>query len=147
MAWTPAEPLRPQCCAPCRVCLPTLHRAARAMRPVDSRVRCPLSRRPGGNIPLITTGGGYSNKNLRPDWQNNTHNMRGRGIPDISVAGHGYAIVIGGRWLTVDGTSASAPVVAGIVSLMNAQLIAAGDARGDLCACVVVMFRQASTLR
>jgi len=80
----------------------------------------------GGAIAQITTGGGYSNQHARPDWQTGVHEMSGRGLPDISVAGHAYAIVLGGSWLTVDGTSASAPVVAGMVSLINAQLIAQG---------------------
>jgi len=80
----------------------------------------------GGAISLITTGGGYSNQHARPDWQTGVHDKSGRGLPDISVAGHAFAIVIGGGWLTVDGTSASAPVVAGMVSLINALLISQG---------------------
>mmetsp|Transcript_49230 Transcript_49230/g.141501 ORF Transcript_49230/g.141501 Transcript_49230/m.141501 type:complete len:660 (+) Transcript_49230:115-2094(+) len=75
---------------------------------------------------LITTGGGYSTEHTKPDYQNSTHEESGRGIPDIALAAHGYAIVIGERWLTVDGTSASSPAFAGMISLINAELIAQG---------------------
>uniref|UniRef100_A0A6U6N1U4 subtilisin n=1 Tax=Zooxanthella nutricula TaxID=1333877 RepID=A0A6U6N1U4_9DINO len=80
----------------------------------------------GGDLPLITTGGGFASKSKRPSWQAGHHNETGRGMPDLSVAGHAYAIVIGQRWLSVDGTSAAAPAVAGMVSLINARLLAAG---------------------
>merc|ERR1712196_267943 len=52
--------------------------------------------------------------------------LLGRGIPDVSLDGHAYAIVVGGLWGSVDGTSASAPSFAGMVSLMNARRKAAG---------------------
>jgi kumamolisin len=80
------------------------------------------------------SGGGVSDNFPVPDWQatagvpasvnDNTH--RGRGIPD--VAGNadpdsGYSLVQnGGRVGPIGGTSAVAPLYAGLVALLNAQL-------------------------
>jgi len=80
----------------------------------------------GATPPLITSGGGYSLAVPTPAWQASVNSRRGRGVPDVSLNGHAYAIVVGGRWLTVDGTSASAPSFAGIVSLLNSRRKAAG---------------------
>jgi hypothetical protein len=44
----------------------------------------------------------------------------------VSLAGHNYIILIGGVGYVVSGTSASAPVVAGMLSNINAVRIAAG---------------------
>ena len=44
----------------------------------------------------------------------------------MSLAGHGYVILIGGVGYVVSGTSASAPVMAGMLSNINAARIAAG---------------------
>ena len=44
----------------------------------------------------------------------------------MSPAGHNYIIFIGGTGYVVSGTSASAPVVAGRLSNINAARIAAG---------------------
>lgn len=49
------------------------------------------------------------------------YNAKGRGYPDISAAANNYVTVIGGKMYSVSGTSASAPVVAGMISLINAQ--------------------------
>jgi tripeptidyl-peptidase-1 len=43
----------------------------------------------------------------------------GRGYPDIALSGKSYAVIIGGKTYSVSGTSASAPVFAGMVSLVN----------------------------
>jgi tripeptidyl-peptidase-1 len=53
-------------------------------------------------------------------------NASNRGFPDVSVLATNYEIVVGGRWVRTGGTSASAPVVAAMVSLWNEQLLAAG---------------------
>jgi hypothetical protein len=50
----------------------------------------------------------------------------GRGYPDISFLGTNYAVAIGGDWYSVSGTSASCPVFAGMVSLINGVRIASG---------------------
>eukprot|EP00928_Gymnodinium_smaydae_P019255 TRINITY_DN1736_c0_g1_i5.p1 TRINITY_DN1736_c0_g1~~TRINITY_DN1736_c0_g1_i5.p1 ORF type:complete len:643 (-),score=114.93 TRINITY_DN1736_c0_g1_i5:241-2169(-) len=77
--------------------------------------------------PLITTGGGFAQKEAVPEWQTGLPaGAQGRGVPDVSLAGHAYAIVVGGYWLTVDGTSASSPAFAGMISLINAERKAQG---------------------
>lgn len=45
------------------------------------------------------------------------YNTNGRGYPDISAAGNNYVVIIGGEQYAVSGTSASAPVMAGITQL------------------------------
>jgi subtilase family serine protease len=72
--------------------------------------------------PSITSGGGFSQAIPRPRWQPEYKGQSGRGVPDVSLAGHAYAVVVGGKWTAVDGTSASAPAFAGMLSLVNAQL-------------------------
>lgn len=72
---------------------------------------------------LITTGGGFSQALKRPRWQDGHHNETGRGVPDLSIASHAYATVIGQNWVTADGTSAASPALAGMLSLINAELV------------------------
>jgi tripeptidyl-peptidase-1 len=48
-----------------------------------------------------------------------------RGYPDLSLAGNDYVIVVNNTFQVVAGTSASAPVVAGMISLVNSQRKAA----------------------
>lgn len=101
---------------------------------------------------IITTGGGFSTMASTPDYQKEDikqyiagstpkppsalYNSTGRGYPDITLNGHNYQIFspvsdekadcpcqLGG----VDGTSASSPAVAGMVSLINGHLLAAGE--------------------
>lgn len=83
----------------------------------------------------ITTGGGFSDIFRTPEYQkeavtnffksvrNNPpepgYNTRGRGIPDVSIMGRNYKIVDGGEWIQVSGTSASAPVFTGMITLIN----------------------------
>merc|ERR1712054_555019 len=92
---------------------------------------------------LITTGGGFSNYSPRPSYQNSVvsaylsnssvelppssdFNSSNRGFPDVSAVGHNYLIAINGEFLTVDGTSCSTPVWAGMVALWNDLLLNAG---------------------
>ena len=92
---------------------------------------------------VITSGGGFSKFYPRPSYQEEAVNGYftqasaakttpvagfggGRGYPDISLAGFGYKVVIGGDFYAVSGTSASAPAVAGMFSNINAARIAAG---------------------
>lgn len=84
----------------------------------------------------ITTGGGFSFVFPTPEWQasavesflakNNAvapgFNQLGRGYPDLAMAGFNYQVVIGGNIYLVSGTSASAPVVAGMATLINSRL-------------------------
>ena len=53
-------------------------------------------------------------------------NTTGRGYPDISAAGVNYQVNIGGKIASVSGTSASTPLVASMVALINDRLVAAG---------------------
>jgi len=79
-----------------------------------------------------TTGGGVSDVFAKPIWQiwagiplNVNDRHLGRGIPD--VAGNadpfsGYSIVVDGTPQTTGGTSAVAPLYAGLVAVLNAEL-------------------------
>ncbi|KAM5542033.1 hypothetical protein V8D89_004343 [Ganoderma adspersum] len=88
------------------------------------------------------SAGGFSNIFSTPDYQasavyeylsalGNTYegrfNPSGRAYPDVAVQGVAYEIVLGGVRNRVDGTSASTPVFASIVSLLNDRLIAQGQ--------------------
>lgn len=53
-------------------------------------------------------------------------NATGRAYPDISALASGYRMVTGGKWRSVHGTSAAAPVVASIVALVNEARLTAG---------------------
>jgi len=83
-----------------------------------------------------TTGGGFSNVTSRPDYQaavveqylnqsahvlppSSAFNMKGRGYPDFATVGHNLAVANNGTFIYVDGTSCSAPVFGGVVSLLN----------------------------
>ena len=83
---------------------------------------------------LIITGGGFSTVFSIPSYQQTAvssylvkvkgkivgdYPTAGRGSPDVSVMGHNYALTIGGVWALVNGTSASAPVFAGMITLIN----------------------------
>jgi len=88
----------------------------------------------------ISTGGGFSDYYEQPKWQASAvagyfaagkkaapgYDKTGRGYPDVSLAGHNYEIVVGGVAQLESGTSASSPVFAGFVSLVNSARLAAG---------------------
>jgi kumamolisin len=77
------------------------------------------------------TGGGISTKFEVPAYQANVQlppsanaGASGRGVPDIAAAADrtpGYRIVLGGNEMVKDGTSAVAPLWAGIIALANAR--------------------------
>ena len=50
----------------------------------------------------------------------------GRGYPDVTFAGSGYAVFVGGQYYGLSGTSASCPAVAGLISSVNAARMAIG---------------------
>jgi subtilase family serine protease len=82
-----------------------------------------------------TTGGGFSEFSPQPSWQKNEvaayvnskvmlppsqyWNKNNRGFPDVSAAGSRILIVMGGYVVVSAGTSASTPIFAGLVSLLN----------------------------
>ena len=91
---------------------------------------------------VITTGGGFSTHHERPQWQNKAipsylnsqpglsaapgFNPNGRAIPDVSLIGVKYETVVDSRNQYLFGTSATAPVFAGFISLINAQRASIG---------------------
>ncbi|KAJ8468605.1 hypothetical protein ONZ45_g17192 [Pleurotus djamor] len=97
-----------------------------------------------GGVPERTaglSGGGFSNTFQRPSYQE-THvgsylstigdmysdlfNSTGRGFPDVSAQARGYQMVHRGDVRSIGGTSAAAPVVAGIVALLNDYQLSRG---------------------
>ncbi|GHO46739.1 S53 family peptidase [Ktedonospora formicarum] len=76
------------------------------------------SRRGGG-------GGGISQYFKRPAYQDGIQTSRYRAVPDISADADlrsGYSVFIQGRWSVIGGTSASAPLWAGIATNINQYL-------------------------
>jgi len=92
----------------------------------------------------MATGGGVSGFFKRPGWQagsnvpphnslekvwldpgENRHTWAGRGVPDVAAnadSASGYELYIGGRPALGGGTSAAAPLWAGLVALLNQNL-------------------------
>ena len=77
------------------------------------------------------TGGGVSDVFALPDWQLNVGvpagkaGRPGRGVPDVAAAAdprNGYRVRIDGEESVVGGTSAAAPLWAGLVALLNEGL-------------------------
>lgn len=54
------------------------------------------------------------------------YNAKGRGFPDVAAQGLGFRVVDQGRTVPVGGTSASAPVFASVIALLNNARLAAG---------------------
>ncbi len=120
---------------------------------IEYYLRCILTRPPHsvtvvgstqGVVPEAAadfSSGGFSNYFTQPDYQSDAvgaylsnlgdtnaglFTTGGRGYPDVSAAGVNYQVNIGGEITPVSGTSASAPLFASIVALLNDRLIAAG---------------------
>jgi len=81
------------------------------------------------------TGGGVSNFFAKPSYQTGVNvpapanSAGGRGVPDISADADpntGYGVVIGGQQEPIGGTSAVAPLYAGLIARMNQSLTAGG---------------------
>ena len=77
------------------------------------------------------TGGGVSNVFALPSWQANAHvpapstSTGGRGVPDVAGDADpttGYTIRVDGQTTVIGGTSAVAPLWAGLVAVANRQL-------------------------
>jgi kumamolisin len=71
------------------------------------------------------TGGGYSNVFARPDWQSADVTNTNRGVPDLAADADpdtGYNILVDGQAEVVGGTSADAPLIAGLIVLLNQTL-------------------------
>lgn len=95
---------------------------------------------------LITSGGGFSEHYDQPSFQSdfvstyfdtvdgtnkepsgNGYNKNKRGVPDVALMANQYLIVGRDELLIVSGTSASSPVFAGMVSLINSARVDAGN--------------------
>ncbi|KAH8982286.1 subtilisin-like protein [Lactarius akahatsu] len=87
------------------------------------------------------SGGGFSNDFLRPEYQqvvvppyleqlgskhDGLYNPTGRGIPDLAAQAIDFHIIVENDGYVVEGTSCSAPTVAGIISLLNDYLLSTG---------------------
>ncbi len=71
------------------------------------------------------TGGGFSTTFAQPAYQSSLTGDTGRGVPDVAGDADpntGYNIVVDGQQGVVGGTSAVAPLWAGLVALLNQQL-------------------------
>jgi len=89
----------------------------------------------------IVTGGGVSEFYELPEWQKSDvqsyfynaqsnlvrgYSSSGRSYPDISAMARNYKVVINQQTYLLSGTSASTPVIAGMISLVNGQRLASG---------------------
>jgi kumamolisin len=71
------------------------------------------------------SGGGYSTVFARPSWQSDDVGQPGRGVPDVCGNADpetGYNILVDGQRMVVGGTSAVAPLWAGLVALLNQKM-------------------------
>eukprot|EP01038_Epipyxis_sp_PR26KG_P012692 gene12692-17018_t len=83
----------------------------------------------------ITSGGGISDQYSIPSYQKYAvsnylsstspsitgYNTVGRGYPDISLLANYYTLIVDGQTVISSGTSVSAPVFAGMITLINAE--------------------------
>ncbi|KAF5357600.1 hypothetical protein D9758_007416 [Tetrapyrgos nigripes] len=92
---------------------------------------------------LISPPGGFSNVFSQPSFQQpfvsaylestgvedtyaGRFNASGRGFPDVSTQANHIQIVVGGNFTEIWGTSASGPIFASMIALVNDRLIGAG---------------------
>ena len=71
------------------------------------------------------TGGGYSALFPKPAWQNAVNSQNTRGVPDVSGDASplsGYVVRVDGQNTVIGGTSAVAPLWAGLTALLNQKL-------------------------
>lgn len=115
------------------------------MFPADSPYVTAVGATTGTNpeIGASLSSGGFSNRWSMPSWQSaavnsylksapnlpasNLYNSTSRAFPDVSAQGTDYPVINNGQtYPSISGTSASCPVFAGIVSLINDARVAAG---------------------
>jgi subtilase family serine protease len=102
----------------------------------------------GGSEVAVNTnfrsGGGFSRFYPQPSWQasavnsylrssvtfpsSSYYNASNRAIPDVSMYGAGFPLIIGGEITVVGGTSLSSPLFAVVVSMLNEVSLNAGGA-------------------
>jgi subtilase family serine protease len=88
------------------------------------------------------SGGGFSFEYSRPSYQDKAvtsyissttlpsesyFNKNGRGYPDISALSTNYNILVTGEEFPISGTSASTPVAAGMIALINHERLSKGQ--------------------
>lgn len=116
------------------------------LKPIGS---CPYVTTVGGtqlNLDKTESGadfssGGFSNYFAAPSYQTSSvssyiqnlgseyqglYNATGRGLPDVATIGVNFTVAGSFGNIRLSGTSASTPVFAGIIALLNDELIAAG---------------------
>lgn len=77
-------------------------------------------------------GGGVSNQFPRPAYQNHANiplsprRKKGRGVPDVAANATDYQIILRGKEIPASGTSAVAPLWAGLIALINQSLTEKG---------------------
>lgn len=97
---------------------------------------------PEGAVTQFSSGGGLSWYDAIPSYQTDAlanyfkvaqnlpsagyFNRNGRSTPDLAAIGIGLEVMQGGAWQSVGGTSASCPITAGLISLLNNERLAAG---------------------
>jgi len=89
----------------------------------------------------FVSGGGFSQYFARPDYQSSVvesylsrlgplheglYNRAGRAYPDVAAMGYRIVTIWNGTTKVVDGTSASAPIFAAVIALLNDALLAEG---------------------
>ncbi|KAH9175587.1 subtilisin-like protein [Lactarius sanguifluus] len=107
---------------------------------------CPFVTNVGGTMDIPESaapfsGGGFSNYFSQPPYQkvvvpafleqlgdqyDGFYNAKGRGIPDISAQAVNYLVIDNNEAFLIEGTSCSAPAVAGIISLLNDYRLSTG---------------------
>lgn len=90
---------------------------------------------------IYFSSGGFSDRFKRPKYQDKAvkdylkilggqwkglYNPKGRGIPDIAAQGSRFRVIDKKKEISVGGTSASAPTVASVISLLNNARLSAG---------------------
>ncbi|RYG69615.1 hypothetical protein EON64_02265 [archaeon] len=97
----------------------------------------------GGEVGATLSSGGFSKDFMQASWQADAVNAYfqsgapmpsedfykpGRAYPDIAAYGQNVQVVSSGKSQGVSGTSCSAPIFAGVVALLNHELMSAGQA-------------------
>jgi kumamolisin len=84
---------------------------------------CGGTSRPRGQLESAwaRSGGGFSSHFARPSYQGNVNfTTQRRGVPDVAaLAAPGYAVLVNSSNEHIGGTSASAPLWAGLIALLN----------------------------
>lgn len=93
-----------------------------------SYVLVPYERKDGDRDDFIPNSSRKKFENLTEHsaYPYGSYNRGGRGYPDISLAAVNYLTVVSGRFISLSGTSASTPVFAGMIALINAARVRDG---------------------